>query len=145
MGGVIGSAISAISSAATQKLLTGTVNWKSVGVAAASGFVSGAVSASPLGPMGQKILGGVIGVATYATDCYVNNTSMTVSGTITSVIGGVVSGKIGGRGANHNGALSNVVRSTKQTIIRESRRANRQYASKAVTTTVSYCRNTLAN
>ena len=57
-GGVIGSAISALSSAATQKLLTGSVNWKSVGVAAVSGFVSGAVSASPLGPLGQKILGG---------------------------------------------------------------------------------------
>lgn len=83
-------------------------------------------------------------MATYAADCYVNNTSMTIPETVASVIGGVVSGKIGGKGANHNGTLSNVVRSTKQTIVRESRRANQRYARKAVATTISYCRNTLA-
>ena len=133
-----------VSSAATQKLLTGTVNWKSVGVAAATGFISGAIAASPLKLGGQEIAGGIIGGLSYAADCYVNNTSMTVTGTITSVVGGVISAKIGGKGANCNGTLSNVVRNTKQTIIRESRRANQRYASKAVATTISYCSNTLA-
>ena len=145
VGGVIGSAVSAISSAATQKILTGTVNWKSVGVAAATGFVSGAIAASPLGMVGQKIAGGIIGGLSYATDCYVNNRSMTLIGTVASVGGGVISAKIGGGGANEHGALSTVVRNTKQTIIRESRRANRQYASKATAMAISSCSNTLAN
>ena len=49
VGGASSTVVSAVGSAATQKVLTGSVNWKSVAVAAGSGFVSGAVAASPLG------------------------------------------------------------------------------------------------
>ena len=100
VGGLIGAAISAVSSAVTQQALTGTVNWKSVGVAAASGFVSGAVAASPLGVVGQQIAGGVIGGLSFAADCYVNDKAMKLDEAILSVGMGVVSGRIGGSGAN---------------------------------------------
>jgi RHS repeat-associated protein len=145
VGGLIGAAISAVSSAVTQKALTGTVNWKSVGVAAASGFVSGAVAASPLGIVGQQIAGGVIGGLSYAADCYVNDKAMKLDEAILSVGMGVVSGRIGGSGANEKMVLSNAAKSAKQTIARESRRANQQYAQKVIAATISSRNNTFAS
>ena len=53
VGGIIGAAISAASSAVTQYVFTGSVNWKSVGVATVSGFISGAIATSPIGLIGQ--------------------------------------------------------------------------------------------
>ena len=55
VGGIIGAAISAASSAVTQYVFTGSVNWKSVGVATVSGFISGAIATSPIGLIGQMI------------------------------------------------------------------------------------------
>ena len=144
-GGLIGSAISAVSSAVTQYAITGTVNWKSVGVAAASGFVSGAIAASPLGLFGQKVAGGVIGGLSYAADCYVNDKAMKLDEAIVAVGSGVISGKIGGSGANQKMALTNVYDSTRNTIAREARRANQTYAQKAVASALSYRNNTVAN
>ncbi len=144
VGGVIGATISAISSAATQKSLTGTVNWKSVGVAAVAGFVSGAIAASPLGIVGQQIAGAAIGGLSYAADCYVNDREMKLDEAVLSIGMGIVSGRIGGSGANENMALTSVINSTKQTIVRESRRANQQYALKAVASTISYRNNIIS-
>ena len=137
VGGLIGAAISAVSSAVTQQALTGTVNWKSVGVAAVTGFVSGAVAASPLGIVGQRVLGGVIGGLSYAADCYVNDRAMKADEAILSVGMGIVSGQIGGPGANENMLLSNAVHSARQTIARETRRANQQYAQKVISATIA--------
>ena len=137
IGGLIGTAISAISSAVTQQALTGTVNWKSVGVAAATGFVSGAIAASPLGLAGQMIAGGVIGGLSYAADSYVNDNEMKLDEALLSVGMGVVSGLIGGAGANKKMVLSNAAKSAKQTIAREGRRANQQYAQKVIASTIS--------
>ena len=145
VGGLIGAAISAVSSAVTQQALTGTVNWKSVGVAAASGFVSGAVAASPLGVVGQQIAGGVIGGLSFAADCYVNDKAMKLDEAILSVGMGVVSGRIGGPGANEKMVLSNAAKSAKQTIARESCRANQQYAQKVIAATISSRNNTFAS
>lgn len=137
VGGIVGTAISAVGSAVTQHVLTGTVNWKSVGVAAATGFVSGAVAATPLGKLGQKVVGGVIGGLTYAADCYVNNKAMKLDEAIVSVAAGVLAGRIGGAGANKKMVLSNAAKSTKQTIVREMRRANQKYAQKVIAAAIS--------
>ena len=145
VGGLIGAAISAVSSAVTQQALTGTVNWKSVGVAAATGFVSGAVAASPLGIVGQQVAGGVIGGLSYAADCYVNGKEMKLDEAILSVGMGVISGRIGGAGANEKLALSDAARSAKQAIAREARRANQKYAQKAIARTISSRNNVFAN
>ena len=144
IGGLIGSAISAVSSAVTQQALTGTVNWKSVGVAAVSGFISGAVAASPLGLGGQMVAGGIIGGLSYAADSYANDREMKLDEAILSVGMGVVSGRIGGAGANEKMLLSNAAQSANQTIAREIRRANQQYAQKAIASALSYRNNTVA-
>ena len=145
VGGLIGAAINTVSSIATQQALTGTVNWKSVGIAAASGFVSGAIAASPLGLTGQVIAGGVIGGLSYAADCYVNNKAMKLDEAIFAVGMGAASGRIGGSGANEKMVLSNAIKSTKQTIVRENRRANQKYAQKVIETTIRSRNNTLAS
>ena len=141
IGGVIGAAVSAVSSAVTQQALTGTVNWKSVGVAAASGFVSGAVAASPLGIQGQKIAGGIIGGLSYVADCYVNDKPLKLDEAMLSVGMGYISGRIGGSGANENMMLTDSARRTMQVITREAHRANQEYAQKAKARAIGYCIN----
>ena len=138
IGGLIGSVISAVSSAATQLAINGEVNWKSVGVAAASGFVSGAIAASPIGLPGQIIAGGIIGGASYVADCYVNNDAITLDGALLAVGMGAVSGLIGGQGANKGNVLSDTFTSFRKTLAREGRRANQAYAQKAITSKASY-------
>ena len=144
VGGLIGAAVSAVSSVVTQKALTGTVNWKSFGVAAASGFVSGAVAASPLGLAGQMVAGGVISGLSYAADCYVNDKAMKLDEAVISVGMGVVAGRIGGAGANEEMVLTNAANSAKQAIARETRRANQDYAQKAIAAAISSRNNTFA-
>ena len=145
IGGLIGSAISTVSSIVTQQALTGTVNWKSVGVAAVSGFVSGAIAASPLGVVGQQVAGGIIGGVSYAADCYVNDREMKLDEAVISVGMGVVSGRIGDHSANKKMVLTNTSKSAKQTFVRESRRANQQYAQKVISATISSRNNTFAS
>lgn len=50
---------------------------------------------------------------------------------------GIVSGRIGKAGANGKMVLSNAAKSAKQTIARETRRANQQYAQKVIASTIS--------
>ena len=138
VGGLIGAVVSAVASVVSQKSLTGDVNWKSVGVAAATGFVSGAVAASPLGAWGQRIVGGIIGGLSYVADCYVNEKEMKLDEAVVSIGMGVVAGHMGGPGANVGMTLTNTARSAAKTIEREARRANQQYAQKAITAAVSY-------
>ena len=143
VGGVIGGAISAYCSVVAQQAFTGEVNWASVAVAAASGFVSGCVAASPLGLPGQIIAGGVIGGLSYGADAYVNDSEVTLDGAVISIGMGMLSGLIGGKGANHNFALTDAIKSTKNTLAREARRANQQYAQKVITTSINNRNNTL--
>ena len=144
IGGLIGTAISTVSSIVTQRALTGTVNWKSVGVAVATGFVSGAVAASPLGAVGQQVLGGFVGGLSYIADCYVNDKAVKADEALLSVGMGVVSGRIGGAGTNEKMVLTNAAKSAKQTIARETRRANQKYAQKVIAETIGARNNLFA-
>ncbi len=141
IGGLIGAGISAISSAITQQALTGSINWKSVGVAAASGLVSGAIAASPLGLVGQQIAGGIIGGVSYAADCYVNNRKIKLDEAAIAVGFGVISGRIGGNGANHKNAITTSARNLDALVAREANRANQAYAQKAIASATRYCYN----
>ena len=116
----------------------------SVSFSAASGFVSGAVAASPLGVQGQKIASGIIGGLSYVADCYVNKSKMNIVEAGAAVVGGYISGKIGGDGANKNLTLTNTYNYAKQKVARESRRIWKKYAQKAATSAISYCKNTFA-
>ena len=143
IGGLIGMFVSAASSALTQKAINGEVNWKSVGVAAASGFISGAIAASPLGLTGQIIAGGIIGAASYTADCYVNDMALTPEGFVWSVAMGCLSGRIGEPGANEHNALTNSILHLGKVATREARRQNQTYAQKAIASATSYVINIL--
>ena len=144
IGGLIGAAVGAGTSAIMQYAFNGEVNWQSVGVAALSGFVSGAIAASPLGRVGQLIAGGIIGGGSYLADCYVNDLAIRWDSLALSVILGGASGWAGGPGANHNNKLTNSILQLRRTLAREARRANREYAQKAIVSMTSYVHNILA-
>ena len=144
VGGIIGAAISAVSSAVTQYVFTGSVNWKSVGVATVSGFISGAIATSPIGLIGQMIGGGVISAASYVADCYVNKRKVNPGQAVLTTMMGVASGYIGGAGMNKDHVISNANELTDQIIIREGRRANQEAASKAIEAAQRYSNNVTA-
>ena len=120
-GGGIGMVIGAASSAITQYMFNGEINWKSVGVAAVGGFVSGAVAASPLGLTGQIGVGAAVGAVSYVADCKVNGSALKVDELAVSAAAGAVSGRIGGSGANQYKALSNTIKTASKTTARFTR------------------------
>ena len=144
VGGLIGAAISTGFSIASQAITTGTVNWRSVLVSAVTGFVSGAIAASPLGIVGQTIAGGIIGGLSYIADCNVNNVPVKLDTALTSVVSGSMSGYIGGSGVNSKMVLNNTIEGTKKIIGREARRSNQDYAQKRVMSAIQFRNNTLA-
>ena len=130
-GAIISGAISAIS----QGIENGwdNINWGSVGVAAATGAISGGLAATGVGVVGQTIANSVIGAVSAGVDTYVSSGGeATVSEYLTNIaVGGVlgaVSGKIGGAGTGtkHMSAsagrvlkkVSNAVAKTGQTGIK---------------------------
>ena len=131
LGGVIGAVVNTVSSVVSQVVSTGTVNWKSVAVSAASGFVSGAISASPLGLVGQTVAGGIIEGATYVADCWVNNKSVNVGQLALNTGLGVISGYLGGPGANKDRILSNNMKVAKKTL-NSNKNKSGEYAAKVV-------------
>ena len=144
VGGLIGTVVSAAASIASQYAFTGGVNWKSVIVSAGTGFISGAVAASPLGLAWQVTVGGAIGAVSYAADCYVNDKAMRLDEGILATISGCASGFIGGPGANNRYVLSDTIEYLGNTVAREARRQNQTYALKAVTSAYSYARGIVA-
>ena len=120
-GGGIGMVIGAASSAITQYMFNGEINWKSVGVAAVGGFVSGAVAASPLGLTGQIGVGAAVGAVSYVADCKVNGSALKVDELAVSATAGAVLGRIGGSGANQYKALSNTIKTASKTTARFTR------------------------
>ena len=132
IGGLIGGTISTISSITSQLATTGDVDWVSVGISAASGFVSGAIGASPLGRIGQTIAGGIIGGLSYVADAYAHGEDITLDGLAFAVVIESACSFLGGDGANYKGKISNEMKDFKNQLAREGRRANRDYAKKAV-------------
>ena len=120
-GGGIGMVIGVASSAITQYMFNGEINWKSVGVAAVGGFVSGAVAASPLGLTGQIGVGAAVGAVSYVADCKVNGSALKVDELAVSAAAGAVSGWIGGSGVNQYKALSNTIKTASKTTARFTR------------------------
>jgi RHS repeat-associated protein len=104
VGGLLGAIINTAASVATQLIFDHKVDVESTAVAAISGFVSGAVAASPLGAIGQRIVGGVIEGLSYMADAYLNEEEISASGLVFAVGLGMVSN--GGDGANYKDKLS---------------------------------------
>ncbi len=144
VGGLLGGIVSTGASIFTQLSTTGTIDFKATAVAFGTGFVGGAVSASPLGPTGQIIAGAAIGGGSYYVECKVTGKEVDPLNMGTAIVFGGISGWIGGAGANQNLELTNMIEEEKKTLLREARRANQTYAQKMVASTTTYVRNSIA-
>ena len=127
IGGLTGGAVSAVS----QYMTTGNIDWKVVGVNAASGALSGAVSATSIGLVGSIGVNAVLGGATYAIEQKVKKETISLKGIMASTFAGAVGGAIGGKGANVK-SLSSSWKFASKGILRETKRANVKYASKQI-------------
>ena len=143
-GGAVGGIIGAASSAYTQSLITGSINWKSVAVAGGAGFVSGLIAASPLSIGGQVGFGALIGAASYVADAKVNSEVIAVDKLIVAAGTGAFSGRIGGAGANQNMALTNTIQTSMKTTVKMKSRNNTSYAAKQVASTKAWRNNRLS-
>ena len=61
------------------------VNWRSVAVAAGSGFVGEVIAASPLTQSYQTAFGGILGGITYVADKWINDEAVNLLGLCGSV------------------------------------------------------------
>ena len=107
-GAAIGGLIGGISSIVGQAVSGQKINWAEVGVSAASGALTGAITAAcpGMGAVASGLVHGVIGAGTYAATELVNGRTPTVVGTLAA---GVTSGVLAG-GAK---AISNKLTTTK--------------------------------
>lgn len=145
VGGAVGAGISAVGSALTQKGFNGEINWKSVAIAAGSGFITGAIAASPVGLIGQIVTGMAVGGGAYVADSIVNDNKFDILDFSVSVAGGGISGRIGGAGANQNYALSNVIKVSSKTISRFAAKATLKYEAKRLSRELLWRNKTLCD
>ena len=136
---LIGAAVGAIISAGfklADQLISGTkiedVDWKDVGIAAASGAITGFVASTPLGLGGQVLVNAVVSTAGYIVDeATTENGEITAEGIFESAAVGAVSGFIGGRGTDMRG-LRSLWKTAGKGLAREARRKNTQYAARQI-------------
>ena len=131
IGAAVGAFVSGAVSAISQYATTGSINWKTVGINAAAGAVSGALATTGIGLAASIGANAGLGGAAYVSDQIVNGDEITLDGLVTNTIAGGVGGAIGGSGANAKG-LSAAWKSASNSITRELRRANIKYAAKRI-------------
>ena len=95
IGAAVGGVIGCISSVVGQTLGGGSINWTEVGVSAASGALTGAISAAcpGMGALATGLVHGAVGAGTYAVTEMANGRPPSVVGTIAA---GVTSGVLAG-------------------------------------------------
>ena len=142
-GGVIGAAVSAAVSIYTQDKFDGGVNWESVVVAAGSGFVSGAMAASPLSVEWQIAGGAAISALSYTADCEVNHKDVKADELAIAVGTGMISGALGGDGANINFGLAHSVEQSMKKITELSAKKQTKYIAKSIVREAGYMSNKL--
>lgn len=134
VGGLIGGITSAVSTACIDKVFERSVNWKSVAISAVSGFVDGAISASPLGPGVRIVLGVAVEVVTYSVETDEFNWIEMTFDVGTSLVFDLIGSKKLSFYDEFNDSLS----FSRKKIEREARRQNRSYAQKAVASVKNY-------
>ena len=100
-GGAIGATVNVIASYAAEALTSDKPKLKTLLVAAASGFVSGAISSSSLGRAGQIVAGAITGGLSYIADTHVRGQQISCDDFLLSTTLGAVSGAIGGDGLDY--------------------------------------------
>ena len=147
IGAAVGAVINGAVSAISQGIENGwdNINWGSVGVAAATGAISGGLAATGIGVAGQTIANGVIGAVSGGIDTYVSSGGKaTLSEYATNIaIGGVlgaVSGRIGGAGTGTKHMSSSASRAIKRAsnAISRTGRSGIKVAVKEVAKTARY-------
>ena len=108
IGAVVGGIVSGLVSIATQVIENRSldnINWGSVGIAAASGAISGAFAATGIPVGGQTAINATIGTLSSIADTYVEKgDAATLGDYVSSAATGFVLGTIGGRlGGNGTG------------------------------------------
>ena len=108
IGAVVGGVVSGLVSIATQAIENkgfDNINWGRVGVAAASGAVSGAFAATGIPVGGQTVINAAIGTVSSIADTYVDKgKSATAADYVSSAVTGFVLGAAGGYlGGNGSG------------------------------------------
>ena len=137
-GGSAGAIVGGVSAAISGKNV-GEAVAEGFGSGAVSGAVSGALAATAVGRGGQIIGNAAISTTSYATQTTLNGGQISAAGVTVAFIGGVVAGAVGGPGATSAGRPYNqVIDHTVQSIAREARRANVEYAAKQVARTTEY-------
>ena len=99
IGAAIGAVVGAVSSIVEQTVSDEKINWAEVGVAAASGALTGAITtANPaMGAVATGAIHGAVGAVTYVATELVNGETPTVKGVlVTGVTSGVLAGAIRG-------------------------------------------------
>ena len=94
-GAVIGGLIGGISSIVGQAISGNGINWAEVGVSAASGALTGAITAAcpGMGALATGLIHGAVGAGTYAATELVNGRTPTLGGTLAA---GITSGVLAG-------------------------------------------------
>ena len=106
IGAVVGGVVSGLVSIATQAIENKgfeNINWKQVGVAAASGAISGAFAATGIPVGGQVVINAIVGAGSSVVDTYVDKgdnatTAEYITNAITGGALGVAGGLLGGNG-----------------------------------------------
>ena len=127
----LGGLISGTYSAVTQYIETGEINWYVVGVNAASGTISGALSATNIGLGAAVGINAALNVVTYTSEQLIRKEEITFEGIVKSAVSGAFGGLIGGKGANVK-SLETTWKTASKQITRETRRANEKYAAKRI-------------
>lgn len=135
-GGVIGAGISVASSMLSQSIIEGKVDWRKVAVAAGTGFVSGAITASPLGVWGQRIANWVISAGSYGAECYFTDESFTWYGFATCMAFDVVSFELTISPNTYFKKVEQAGMEFDNIVAREIRRTNANYANKVISSSL---------
>ena len=146
-GGLIGAITSAVTTIITQTIAHEEITLNSVLVSAGTGFVSGALAASPLKATGQIVAGSIIGGVSYLVETKLNHKNVEWDELAVSVIAGGAAGWIGKAGANENFLLTRTIENTNKTIAKETARSATKggaiYAAKAISRAKAYAAETI--
>ena len=103
-----------------------------VGVNAASGTISGALSATNIGLGAAVGINAALNVVTYTSEQLIRKEEITFEGIVKSAVSGAFGGLIGGKGANVKSLETTWKTASKQITRETTRRANEKYAAKRI-------------
>ena len=110
IGAVVGAALAGAVAAYDSYQETGSVNWKTVGISAAGGAVSGVIAATGIGLAGQIAINGSIGAGVYISDSVASGKEIDAAGVGEAIGFGMLAGLFGGAGAGNSAVTSQMAR-----------------------------------